>query len=163
MNKNRISLSDFQNVDYEIDYIDRMIISLLTDNVKTPISLISRQVGVSTTTVFQRIKKLESASVIENSASFFYPERIGYKVIAYVGVCLGQPKYYPDAIEFVKSINEVVEAHYITGKYTILIKVLCKDNDHLMKIIKYLRKNDWIQSTETLLSLEQLINRQLKL
>jgi len=61
-----------------------------------------------------------------------------------------------------KEINEVVEAHYTTGNYTIFLKVLCKDNDHLMQILNKIQKLKGVVRTETFISLEQSINRQLK-
>ncbi len=43
---------------------------MLMDNAKTSLAQISKNIGISTTAVHQRIKKLESAGVIENSVSF---------------------------------------------------------------------------------------------
>ncbi|MCB4234645.1 Lrp/AsnC ligand binding domain-containing protein [Kaistella anthropi] len=67
-----------------------------------------------------------------------------------------------DAIKALKDVNEVVEAHYTTGNYTIFLKVLCRDNDHLMEILNKLQKLKGVTRTETIISLEQSINRQLK-
>ena len=61
-----------------------------------------------------------------------------------------------------QKINEVVEAHYTTGNYTIFLKVLCRDNDHLMEILNKLQKLEGVTRTETFISLEQSISRQLK-
>lgn len=132
------------------------------DNAKTSLAIISKEIGISTTAVHQRIKKLEQAGVIENSISFLNPKKIGYKVISYIGVYLDQPHYYDSVIRSINTINEVVEAHCTTGNYTVFLKVLCMDNDHLMQILKKLQKLEGITRTETYISLEQSINRQLK-
>ena len=100
--------------------------------------------------------------MIENSISFLNPKKIGYKVVSYIGVFLDQPSHYHDAIKALKDVNEVVEAHYTTGNYTIFLKVLCRDNDHLMEILNKLQKLKGVTRTETIISLEQSINRQLK-
>ncbi len=150
------------NVGYHLDSVDKEIIYMLMDNAKTSLAHISKNVGISTTAVHQRIKKLESAGVIENSISFLNPRKIGYKVVSYIGVFLDQPSHYPDVIKALKNVNEVVEAHYTTGNYTIFLKVLCKDNDHLMEILNTLQKLNGVTRTETFISLEQSINRQLK-
>ena len=55
---------------YHLDNIDKEIIYMLMDNAKTSLAHISKNVGISTTAVHQRIKKLEQAGVIENSISF---------------------------------------------------------------------------------------------
>lgn len=150
------------NVDYQLDAIDKEIIYMLMDNAKTSLAHISKNVGVSTTAVHQRIKKLEQAGVIENSISFLNPRKIGYKVVSYIGVFLDQPSHYQEAVKALKDVNEVVEAHYTTGNYTIFLKVLCRDNDHLMQILNKLQKLKGVTRTETFISLEQSINRQLK-
>ena len=147
---------------YHLDEIDKKIIYMLMDNAKTSLALISKHVGISTTAVHQRIKKLEHAGIIENSISFLNPRKIGYKVVSYIGVFLEQPSHYHDAIKALNDINEVVEAHYTTGNYTIFLKVLCMDNDHLMKILNKIQKLKGVTRTETFISLEQSINRQLK-
>ena len=147
---------------YHLDSVDKKIIYMLMDNAKTSLAHISKNVGISTTAVHQRIKKLEQAGVIENSISFLNPKKIGYKVVSYIGVFLDQPSHYHDAIKALKDVNEVVEAHYTTGNYTIFLKVLCRDNDHLMEILNKLQKLKGVTRTETIISLEQSINRQLK-
>jgi Lrp/AsnC family transcriptional regulator, regulator for asnA, asnC and gidA len=155
-------MKDSLNFNYHLDETDKQIIYMLVDNAKTSLAIISSQVGISTTAVHQRIKKLEHAGVIENSVSFLNPRKIGYKVICFIGVFLDKPSYYQDAIKALNNINEVVEAHYTTGNYTILLKVLCIDNDHLMEILNQLQKLDGVTRTETFLSLEQSISRQLR-
>ena len=150
------------NSSYHLDSVDKEIIYMLMDNAKTSLAHISKNVGISTTAVHQRIKKLEQAGVIENSISFLNPRKSGYKVVSYIGVFLDQPSHYHDAIKALKDVNEVVEAHYTTGNYTIFLKVLCRDNDHLMQILNKLQKLKGVTRTETFISLEQSINRQLK-
>lgn len=155
-------MKDAENITYHLDSIDKQIIHMLMDNAKTSLAHISKNVGISTTAVHQRIKKLEQAEVIENSISFLNPKKIGYKVISYIGVFLDQPSHYPDMVKALRDINEVVEAHYTTGNYTIFLKVLCKDNDHLMQILSKIQKLKGVTRTETFISLEQGIYRQLK-
>jgi Lrp/AsnC family transcriptional regulator for asnA, asnC and gidA len=150
------------NSSYQLDQLDKEIIYMLMDNSKSSLAYISKQVGISTTAVHQRIKKLEQAGVIENSISFLNPRKIGYKVVSYIGIFLDQPSHYNEVVKSLKEVNEVVEAHYTTGNYTIFIKVLCKDNDHLMQILSKLQKLKGVTRTETFISLEQSISRQLK-
>ncbi len=147
---------------YHLDNIDKEIIYMLMDNAKTSLAHISKNVGISTTAVHQRIKKLEQAGVIENSISFLNPRKIGFNVVSYIGVFLEQPSHYHDAVKALHEVNEVVEAHYTTGNYTIFLKVLCRDNDHLMQILNKLQKLKGVTRTETFISLEQSINRQLR-
>lgn len=147
---------------YQLDSVDKEIIYMLMDNAKTSLAQISKNVGISTTAVHQRIKKLEQAGVIENSISFLNPRKVGFKVVSYIGVYLEKPSHYKDAVDAFKQINEIIEAHYTTGNYTVFLKVLCRDNDHLMDIINQIQSLKGVTRTETFISLEQSINRQLK-
>ncbi|MCA6066013.1 Lrp/AsnC ligand binding domain-containing protein [Chryseobacterium sp. RG1] len=156
-------MKDMENSIYHLDSIDKKIIYLLMDNSKTSLAQISKHVGISITAVHQRIKKMEQAGIIENSISFLNPKKLGYKVISYIGVFLDQPSHYPETIKALRGINEVIEAHYTTGNYSIFLKVLCKDNDDLMQILSKIQKLKGVTRTETFISLEQGIYRQLKI
>lgn len=147
---------------YHLDAIDKEIIYMLMDNAKTSLAHISKHVGISTTAVHQRIKKLEGAGVMENSVSFLNPKKIGYNVVSFIGVYLDQPTQYQDIIESLKEVNEVVETHCITGNYSLFLKVLCKSNEHLMDVLNKVQKYKGVIRTETYISLEQPIGRQLK-
>jgi Lrp/AsnC family transcriptional regulator for asnA, asnC and gidA len=147
---------------YKLDAVDKKIIYMLMDNAKTSLAQISKNIGISTTAVHQRIKKLETAGVIENSVSFLNTRKIGYKVVSYIGVYMDQPSHFQDLIKSLNEINEIVEAHYTTGNWTVFLKVLCIDNDHLMQILNKIQKLKGVTRTETFISLEQSINRQLK-
>jgi len=147
---------------YQLDSTDKKIVQLLMDNAKTSLSHISSHVGISTTAVHQRIKKLENAGIIENSISFLNPRKIGYKVTSFMGIFLDQPSNYSEIVKSLEDVKEVVEAHYTTGDYTIFLKVLAKDNDHLMEILNKIQKLKGVMRTETFISLEQSIQRQLQ-
>ena len=149
-------------VGYKLDAIDKKIIYMLMENAKTSLAQISKNIGISTTAVHQRIKKLENAGVIENSVSFLNPRKLGYKVVSFIGVFMDQPSHFNDLIKSLNEINEIVEAHYTTGNWTVFLKVLCIDNDHLMQILSKIQKLKGVTRTETFISLQQSINRQLK-
>ena len=69
--------------------------------------------------------------------------------------------------EFVKEINdfpEVIECHYTTGNWSILIKILCEDNQHLMNVLNHkIQTIEGVSRTETFISLNQQIKRQIQL
>lgn len=147
---------------YQLDGLDKEIVYMLMDNAKCSLAQISKKVGISTTAIHQRVKKLEQAGVLDSGISFINPRKVGYMVVSYIGVFLEKPGDYKNAIEAFKQIKEIVEAHYTTGNYTVFLKVLCKDNDHLMSIIHEIQMLKGVTRTETFISLEQSINRQLR-
>ena len=70
---------------------------------------------------------------------------------------------FKEVVEAIKQIPEVVECHYTTGKYALLIKVYARDNRHLLHIIlEKLSVIKGIANTETFqLSLDEIFKRQL--
>ena len=62
-----------------------------------------------------------------------------------------------------ESLEEVTEAYYTTGHYSIFIKVMCKSIDALQQVlINKIQTIDEIQSTETLIVLQNPIMRTIK-
>ena len=76
-------------------------------------------------------------------------------------ISLSEATKYPDVIAHLRKIPEIVECHFITGKYAILAKLYCLDNDHLMEVLlNTIQKIPYIQSTDTMISLDEPIERQ---
>ncbi len=74
---------------------------------------------------------------------------------------LSEANKYPEVIEAFKKISEIVECHFVTGKYALLLKIFCFDHDHLMEVlVNTIQKIPYVQSTETQISLDQAIERQ---
>jgi len=147
-----------------IDGIDKTILKHLMKDARTPILSIAREIGISGAAIHQRLRKLESSGLISGSKFVINPKILGYNTMAFVGVYLDTSSKYSSAINRLKEIPEVVESHYTTWNYAVFIKLLCKNNNHLMKIL-----SDEIQSikgvarTETFISLDQQIDRQIAL
>jgi len=84
--------------------------------------------------------------------------------LAFVGIFLDAASKNSAALNKLKEIPEVIESHYTTGNYAIFVKILCKDNAHLMHLLnKEIQSIKGVARTETFISLEQQINRQIKI
>ena len=69
-----------------------------------------------------------------------------------------------EAVKKIEEIPEIIECHYTTGNWSVFIKVLCNDNEHLMELIKNkIQTINGISRTETFISLQQQIIRQIQL
>ena len=67
---------------------------------------------------------------------------------------------YKGVAEQLELIPEIVECHFTTGPYTMLIKLYSRDNEHLMDLLNNrIQEIRGVISTETLISLEQSISR----
>lgn len=68
---------------------------------------------------------------------------------------------YNRVVEELEKIPEIVECHFTTGPYTMLIKLYAKDNAHLMTLLNdCLQEIDGVVSTETLISLKQSFKKE---
>lgn len=147
----------------EIDGIDKTILSYLMRDARTSINRLSKEVGISGAAVHQRIKKLEKVGVISGSQILLNPKILGFKTIAFIGIYLDKAMRNPEAVKQLKEIPEIIECHYTTGNWSIFIKLMCKDNEHLMTVLNTkVQTIDGISRTETFISLEQQIGRQIK-
>ncbi len=147
-----------------IDGIDKKILRALMGDARTPVLEIARQVGISGAAIHQRLRKLEKSGLISGSKFVINPKILGYTTMAFVGIFLDKAVSNPQAVKQLKTIPEVLECHYTTGNWSILIKVLCKDNEHLMHLLnKNIQAIDGVSRTETFISLEQQIDRQIKI
>ena len=152
------------NQNIEIDGIDKEILRALMEDARTPILEIARKVGISGAAIHQRLRKLEKSSLISGSKFVINPKILGYTTMAFVGIYLDKAISNPEAVKQLKKIPEVLECHYTTGNWSILIKILCKDNEHLMFLLnKEIQSITGVSRTETFISLAQQIDRQIKI
>lgn len=100
--------------------------------------------------------------IITGSGYHINPKTLGYRTCTYIGVNLERGAMYRRVVPELEKIPEIVECHFTTGPYTVLLKLYARDNEHLMELL-----NDRIQNipgvtgTETLISLDHSIVREL--
>ncbi len=143
----------------DIDNVDLKIISLLNEDAKTPYTEIAKKVFVSSGTVHVRMKKLEDMGVVKSATLNIDFSKLGYDISAFLGIYLEKSSLYDTVIETLKGIAEVVSAYYTTGNYSIFAKIICRDTNHLRLVLDKIQKVDGIDRTETLIVLEESINR----
>ena len=146
---------------YHIDEIDLKILSFLVNNARMPFMEIARECGVSGAAIHQRVRKLETNGVITGSRLLVKPQALGLNVCAYISVTLSEANKYPEVVSSLKQIPEIVECHFVTGRAALLVKVYCFDNEHLMEVLlNTIQKIPYIQSTDTMISLDEAFERQ---
>lgn len=150
------------NQNIEIDGIDKEILRALMEDARTPILEIARSVGISGAAIHQRLRKLEKSGLISGSKFTINPKILGYTTMAFIGIYLDKAMSNPEAVKQLKKIPEVLECHYTTGNWSIFIKILCRDNEHLMHLLnKEIQSIEGVSRTETFISLDQQIDRQI--
>lgn len=145
-----------------LDAIDRKILGYLVKNARMPFLEIARECGISGAAIHQRVKKLDDAGVILGSRFEVDPKKLGFDVCAFIGIKVAEPSKNDDIVKRLKEIPEITECHYITGGYTILMKLYCLSNEHLMQTIFNSVVNvPGITHTETFISLNEAFGRQI--
>ncbi|MBK7869650.1 MAG: Lrp/AsnC ligand binding domain-containing protein [Saprospiraceae bacterium] len=145
---------------FELDELDKQILSMLMRNAKKPYTEIAKELYVSGGTIHVRMKKLEEAGIVKGYNLDVDYGLLGYDISAFLGIYLDKSSLYDDVAKDLEKIPEIVEAYYTTGIYSIFAKIICRDTDHLRAVLHdKIQKITGIQRTETFISLDASINR----
>lgn len=145
-----------------IDHLDRKILTIIMNNARIPSKDVALECGVSRAAVHQRIQRLIELNVITGSGYHVNPKTLGYSTCTYIGVTLERGAMYREVVPELEKIPEVVECHYTTGAYGMLLKVYARDNQHLMELLNnHIQMIPGVIGTETFISLDNSINRTL--
>ena len=148
----------------KLDGIDKKIITMLMENSRRPILEIAKNIGISGAAIHQRLRKLEAQNLIISSGIKLNTKILGFTTLAFIGIFLDNATINKTVVNQLKEIPEIIECHYTTGDWSILAKLLCKDNEDLMKILtKKIQIIKGVARTETYISLEQQIERQISI
>ena len=150
------------NVKLEIDKLDQQILHCLIKDARTPYAEMGKNFGVSAATIHVRVEKMRQAGIIEATKIVVDERKLGYDVCCFIGIILKSAKDYDKVIAKLNEFDEVVEAYYTTGNYSIFIKVMTHTIEELHSVLAgKIQSIDEIQSTETLISLQNPILREI--
>ncbi|WP_296382759.1 Lrp/AsnC family transcriptional regulator [Winogradskyella sp.] len=114
---------------YTLDKIDTQILAILQKNSNRTTKSIAKELGMTTSPIFERIKKMEKEGYIEKYVAVLNNKKIGLKLTVFIGITLqGHTRSFLE--KFVKEINnfpEVVECHRVSGNYDYLLKLVVED------------------------------------
>jgi DNA-binding Lrp family transcriptional regulator len=145
----------------KLDKIDLKILKILQNNSKITNLELSKQIGLSPAPTLERVKKLESTSIIESYHAIVNPTSIGLNVKTFVLVSLAwqKEKALNNFLEKVKAIEEITECYIITGEADFLIKIICKDIPTYEQLLfKTLSQIEEIERLKTLMTLSTVKN-----
>jgi len=149
---------------YEIDIVDQGILNILTKDAKKPFTEVAKKVHVSGGTVHVRMSKMEEAGIVTGSTVILDYTKLGYRLTAFLGIYLSKSSLYDEVFSRLTDIKEVVSIHYTTGNYSMFLKLICKDTSNLKDVLHdKIQKIDGIVRTETIISLEESLSRNVSL
>lgn len=151
-------------LNYEIDNLDIGILNLLMQNAFMPYTDIAKKLFVSPGTVHVRMSKMEKLGITKPPQLQVNLSKLGMDITAFIGVYLIRSDMYDKVVRDLKKIDEVVSCNYTTGNYSLFLKIICRDTQHLREVLHdKLQKIEGINRTETLISLEESFSRTLKI
>jgi Lrp/AsnC family transcriptional regulator for asnA, asnC and gidA len=143
-----------------IDKLDLQIIQQLMIDASLSYAEMGKKLFVSAGTIHVRIKKLQETGIINGMKFQVDLKKLGYDVIAFIGIYLEKSSLYDAVAKELKRIPEIVRMNYTTGNYSIFAEIVCKDIAQLRSILHdELQKIKGIERTETFISLEESLNR----
>jgi Lrp/AsnC family transcriptional regulator, regulator for asnA, asnC and gidA len=149
---------------YKVDNIDLKILEILRDDAKKPFTEVARKVHVSQGTVHVRMNKMEEAGIVEKTTVKINYAKLGFDITAFIGIYLEKSALYDKVVARLKEIHEITSIHYTTGNYSMFVKIHCRDTNHLKEVLHdKMQQVDGIERTETMISLEESLDRNLNL
>jgi len=146
----------------KIDKLDRQILEIISKNARIPFKDVAEACGVSRAAIHQRVQKLIETNAIIGSGYHINPKVLGYNSCTFVGVKLERGSMYKEVVPKLEKIPEIVEIHFTTGPYTLLIKLYARDNEHFMELLNgKIQEIDGVTETETLMSLRTSLKREI--
>ena len=113
----------------KLDATDIKILELLQKDARATTKSLSSQLNLSTTPVFERIKRLERDGIINKYVALIDAKKVDLLLTAFISISLTKHTrmYLEKFVNEVNNYPEVMECYHIAGNFDFLLKVLVRD------------------------------------
>ena len=120
-----------------LDDIDKSILQLLQEDGKITIKELAGKLSLTTTPVFERIKRLEREGFIKSYKAILDRKKVGLQLLAFCNITLDQHQsdYLEKFEEDIMKFEEVLECFHVAGMFDYLIKVTAQDMDTYQQFV----------------------------
>ena len=137
-----------------MDQKDRKLLRHIQRDARLSHSRLGRLVGLSTSAVNERLRKLKQQGILKKYVAILNPDSVSLEVCAFIQVLLRNPEDENAFLERVRDLPEVLECHHVTGQFSYLLKVRAPNVSHLELLLRDAIKNlEGVTRTETLIVL----------
>ena len=114
---------------------DISIIKELEKDGRMAFSAIAANLKISNTMVHQRINRMIEQGVISGIKPIIQEKKIGYDWASFTGITLNKDSDSDRIIEALKDIPEITECYFVTGSFTLYIKIIATNHEHMRRIL----------------------------
>lgn len=113
----------------KLDKTDKKLLMLLQKDVKQTNKSLALQLNLSVTAVYERIKKLERAEVIDRYVALINRDKVdrSFQIFCHVKLLQHSLEYLKHFEEEVLKLNEIAECFHVSGEYDYILKIHVKD------------------------------------
>ncbi|WP_109830943.1 Lrp/AsnC family transcriptional regulator [Reichenbachiella versicolor] len=119
----------------ELDQIDKNILNKLSEDARMPYSGLANDLKVSNTLVHQRVNNLIEHGVLEKFSPVINERKLGYEWSAFTGLTLKEDSSSESIVEELRKIPNVTECYYISGQYTLFVRIVARSNEEMRSIL----------------------------
>jgi Lrp/AsnC family transcriptional regulator for asnA, asnC and gidA len=146
-----------------LDKLDLQIIHEMMEDAGISYADLGKKLFVSGGTIHVRIKKLQEMGIVKGTRLNVDLKLLGYDITAFVGIYLEKSSLYDQVAEDLTKIPEIIRINYTTGNYSMFLEVVARDINQLRYVLHdQLQKIKGIERTETLISLAESLNRNVR-
>lgn len=139
-----------------LDETDRKILDLLQRDARLTNAAIGEQVGLTASSVFERVKKLERRGVVRGYTARLNHAALGQKLTAFVRLSAAYDGLHDSGMQAIADEPEVVDAHTVAGEDCLIVKVKVRDTDHLHDFLLRAKSHVTLLRAVTMISMAAL-------
>jgi Lrp/AsnC family transcriptional regulator for asnA, asnC and gidA len=124
-----------ENPSYVLDQFDFKILSILENDGRIPFTNIAQELNISNSMVHQRVQRLIDQEILIGIKPILNEKKLGYDWASFTGITLEKDHDSDRIIEALQSIPEVTECYYISGAFTLFIRITAKNHEHMRKVL----------------------------
>ena len=141
-----------------MDALDLKILKCLKGNSRMNATAIGKRINLSTSSVIERIHKMEAQNIIEKYTVLVDYKHIGRDITAFISVNLEHPRDNEKFRERILELNDVAECHYLAGDFDYVLKIITESSQTLEKTLNAIKSIAGVFRTRTLVVLSTIKN-----
>ena len=158
-----IQVNNIKSGSLRLDKTDMQILEILLRDSRTPLVHISKEVGISSPAIRERINRLKQEGIIRGFSTIIDYKKLGLGLTAFIGLSMDDSKCcQEDVFTELENIPRVLEAHFTNGEEDILVKIVTENTETLVELLGQMNAIDGVNRTKTLIALKTPIERSLR-